>query len=625
MLMLRPDELVIDNFAGGGGASEGIEQAIGRAIDAAVNHDPEAVAMHKANHPNTLHYCQSVWKADPREIVRDCSKARGSEAALPVGLAWFSPDCKHFSKAKGSKPVEKHIRDLAWVVVHWAKWVRPRVIMLENVEEFRDWGPLILTEDGKTIPCPVQKGFTFRRWVKELRKLGYVIEWREMRACDYGAPTIRKRLFVIARCDGEPIVWPEATHGAGLEPYKTAADCIDWSIPTPSIFERDKPLAENAQRRIANGMFRYVINSAKPFIVPVTHTGDSRVHGIDDPFRTVTSAPRGEFAVVVPTIVGCGGRAGQSRPRGGDEPMATATSKADACLTTATLMVNTSGHPGGPVDDPAHTITTGNHHYLAAATMVQTGYGERDGQRPRSLDIEKPIGTLVGTGKHAVVEAALAPIIVGAGGPVYGGKPKAVDVPFNSMTTENHACLVSAFLAQHNGGAHNDGLTGRDADAPLSTITGRGTQQQVVTSHLVKLRGTCKDGQPVTEPMPTITGGGTHVAEVRAFLIKYYRDGGQDQSLDDPMHTISTKARMGLVTVHGVDYQIVDIGMRMLTPRELYRAQGFPESYKIDFDYKGKPLSKTAQVRMCGNSVCPPMSRALVAANFNANAAEEIA
>ncbi|MGH6891471.1 MAG: DNA cytosine methyltransferase [Dongiaceae bacterium] len=564
---MRPGEIIVDSFAGGGGASTAIEEALGRPIDVAINHDPEAVAMHMANHPETLHYCKSVWSADPRAVAAGC----------PVGLAWFSPDCKHFSKAKGGTPVEKDIRDLAWVVVEWAKLVRPRVIMLENVEEFRDWGPLVMTEDGKTVPCPRRKGLEFRRWLRELVKHGYRVEHRELRACDYGSPTIRKRLFLVARRDGAPVVWAKPTHGPGLVPYRTAAECIDWSIPCRSIFERKKPLAENTLRRIARGIRRYVIDAAKAFIVPVTHTGDSRVHPIDEPFRTITRAPRGELAVVVPTIVGCGGRAGQSRPRGGDEPMATA--KADACLVTANRMVNNSGHSGGAADAPAPTITTGNHHALVAATMVQTGYGERDGQAPRALDLEKPLGTVV------------------AGGVKHG--------------------LVTAFLAQHNGGA-----VGHTAAEPLSTIMHQGSQQQLVTSHLLKLRNN-QHSADLRAPMPTLTAGGGHVGEVRAFLIKYYGSGGQDQALSDPMHTLTAKARMGLVTIEGQDWQIVDIGMRMLTARELFRAQDFPDGYQIAPLYNGKPLSKTAQIRMCGNSVCRGPARALVAANLSQEAGQE--
>lgn len=485
-------EIIVDNFAGGGGASLGIELALGRSPDIAINHDREAVAMHEANHPHTSHYCEDVWAVDPREAA----------AGRSVGLAWFSPDCKHFSKAKGGRPLSKKIRGLAWVAVKWAKLVRPRVIVVENVEEFQDWGPLL----ADNTPCPVRKGLTFRRWKRQLEKLGYVVECRELRACDFGAPTIRKRLFVIARCDGQPVVWPSPTHGPRTPyAYRTAAECIDWSLPCPSIFDRVRPLADATLRRIAKGVQRYVIEAAEPFIVPVTHQGGDRVHGISEPFRTVTAAKRGEFALAVPTL-------------------------------------------------------------------IQTGYGERSGQAPRVPGLDKPLGTVVAGGqKHA---------------------------------------LVAAFLAQH-----NTGVVGHRAQKPLSTITGRGTQQQVVTSHLLKLYGTCQHGQDHHQPMPTVTAHGNHLGEVRAFLIKYYGT-DQDPQLRIPMHTVTTKDRFGLVTVAGEDYVIADIGMRMLQPRELYRAQGFPDTYRIDIDVAGKLLTKTAQVRMCGNSVCPPVARAIVAANY---------
>lgn len=495
--MIGAGELIVDNFAGGGGASTGILWATGRSPDIAINHDPEAVAMHAANHRETAHLCQNVWKADPREVV----------GGGQVGLAWFSPDCKHFSKAKGGRPVKRNIRDLAWVVVHWAKLARPRVIAIENVEEFKDWGPLVEAAGGKLVPCPLQRGLTFRRWVRELRKLGYAVEWRELRACDYGAPTIRRRLFLVARCDGQPIIWPAPTHGPGKIPYRTAADCIDWSIPCPSIFARARPLAEATLRRIARGIQRYVIDAAEPFIVPVTHAGDSRVQPIGEPLRTVTCAQRGEHALVTPFL---------------------------------------SRYFGGSV------------------------------------------------------------------GQSIGG-------PAPTATEENKTALVAAFMAQHNGG-----MVGHPADKPLSTIVQRGTTQALVTSNLVKLKGTCRDGQPVDRPMPTIQAGGWHIGEVRAFLVKYFET-AVGQSLRQPLHTVSTRDRFGLVTVQGQDYQIVDIGMRMLTPRELFRAQGFQDNYIIDPEFNGRPLTKTAQIRMCGNSVCPQVAAAVIAANLDAAAGRRAA
>jgi DNA (cytosine-5)-methyltransferase 1 len=451
-------------FAGGGGSSKGIKNALGYDPDVAINHDPEAIAMHRANHPNSRHFIENVWRVDPAEAC-----------PWPLDLFWLSPDCKHFSKAKGGKPVDKGIRGLAWLAIYWAKKKRPRVIMLENVEEFADWGPLL--EDGK--PCPLRRGLTFRRWCKQLQNLGYMVDTRELRACDYGAPTTRKRLFVIARCDGQPIVWPEPTHGPGRMPYRVAAQCIDWSLPCPSIFERKRPLAEPTLRRIARGIMRYVVNNPQPFIVPVTHAGDERVHGLDEPMRTVTGAHRGELALIAPSL-------------------------------------------------------------------IQRSWGERPGQAPRCMDIEAPLGTIVGGGiKHA---------------------------------------LVAAFLARHYGGHENDGAA---LSIPMHTVT-------------------AKD----------------HHALVHAFLLKYYGT-DQDPRLELPLHTLTTKHRFGLVTVAGEEYAITDIGMRMLVPRELFRAQGFPDSYIIDPIVGSKPLTKTAQVRMVGNSVCPPLAEALVRANFVEAAREE--
>jgi DNA (cytosine-5)-methyltransferase 1 len=457
-------ELVVDNFAGGGGASSGIERAIGRPVDIAINHDPEAVAMHQANHPQTRHLCESVWDVDPREV---CD-------GQPVGLAWFSPDCKHFSKAKGGKPVEKKIRGLAWIALRWVGALKPtqqhpRVIVLENVEEFVTWGPL--TQDGR--PCPRQKGREFRAFVNALQRLGYAVQWRELRACDYGAPTSRKRLFLVARRDGQPIVWPTPTHGPGRpQPWRTAAQCIDWSLPCPSIFNRPRPLADATLRRVAEGLRRFVIEAAEPFIVRIGHTG----HGDAGKVRSV------------------------------HEPLSTITSKAEHCLVSPTL--------------------------------VQTGYGEREGQAPRVPGLDKPLGTIVAGGtKHA---------------------------------------LVAAFLAKH-----YTGVVGSDLRMPIGTVTSV-----------------------------------DHHSLVAAFLVKFYGSGGQWAGLDEPMHTLPTKDRMGLVTVAGEQYRIVDIGLRMLQPRELARAQGFSQSYLLDAPHLGRPLPKHAQVRMIGNSVCPPMAEALVRANF---------
>lgn len=455
-------ELVVDLFAGGGGASTGMELAIGRPVDVAVNHDPEAISLHERNHPQTRHFCSDVFEVNPATVTR----------GQPVGLLWASPDCKHFSKAKGGKPMSKKIRSLAWVVVKWAKAVRPRVICLENVEEFQTWGPL--AADGR--PCPERKGQTFSAWKRQLQNLGYQVEHRELRACDYGAPTIRKRLFLVARCDGQPIIWPSPTHAQpdakgraphGLKPWRTAAQCIDWSIPCPSIFERSKPLADATCRRIAKGIMRYVVEAAQPFIVSIANWSGESLRGVGAPLSTVTANPKG--------------------------------------------------------------------------------------------------------GHHA---------------------------------------LVTAFLAKH-----YTGVVGSDLADPMGTVTSV-DHHSLVTSHMVKLRGT-NVGSAATEPLHTVSAQGLHHAEVRAFLVKYYGV-DQDPRLNEPLHTVTTKDRFGLVTVtiNGEPWAIVDIGLRMLTPRELYRAQGFPEAYHIDTGAAGEPITKTAQVRMCGNSVCPPLAQAIVAANY---------
>lgn len=492
------DELIVDNFAGGGGASLGIEWALGRSPDIAVNHDPEAVAMHAANHPETRHLCGDVWEVDPVAVT----------GRRRVGLAWFSPDCTYHSFARGSRPFRQEDgapkrRALAFVVIRWARAVRPRVIILENVREFADWGPL--DNDGNRIVA--KKGLSFRIWLGKLRAAGYQVEMRELAAMDYGAPTTRKRLFIIARCDGQPIVWPEPTHGPGrAQPYRVAAECIEWALPCPSIFGRKKPLVENTLKRIARGIDRFVLNDGSPFIIPNTHPGDQRVYDVREPFRTITAAKRGELSLISPTL-------------------------------------------------------------------IQQGWGEREGQAPRTLDIRKPIGTIVAGGvKHA---------------------------------------LVAAFLAKHNGGHEPTGVSMRE---PIHTITTK-DHHHLVASHLLHLRGSGpRGGRSMAEPLPTITAGGTHLGEVRAFLYKYYRT-GVPASLQLPLDTLTTKPRYGIVYVHGEPYEVADIGQRMLVPRELFRGNGFADSYVIDVIVNGKPLSITAQVRMCGNSVCPPMAEALVRAN----------
>ncbi len=643
------EEIIVDNFAGGGGASTGISAAIGRSVDIAINHDPSAIAMHKANHPDTEHYCEDVWNVDPREAVK----------GRLVGLCWFSPDCKHFSKAKGGKPVEKNIRGLAWVAVRWAATVRPRVIILENVEEFKTWGPLL--KDGR--PDPDKKGKTFGAFVNALKRLGYQVDFRELKACDYGAPTIRKRLFLIARNDGRPIVWPKPTHGdpncaavkrGRLKPWRTAAEIIDWSLPCPSIFERQRPLADNTLRRIARGIQRFVIDNPKPFIIKVNHEGEMfRGQRIDDPLATITA--KNGWGLVSPHIT--------------------------------KFRTGSTGHP---LDEPLHTITSGEGSKrpagaahamgMVSATLIQTGYGEREGQLPRVPGIDKPLGTVVAGGaKHAVVSAMLSPsmlvntsghpgsgadepvrtittgghhalvsaYLVGAGGPEYMGKPAPIDEPFRTIITENHRALVTTFLSKYHGLKSPGDVRGHLPDETLRTLDtsnryglvaaslvkhyggnytgpGAGMEEPVptvttvdhnalVTSHLVKLKGD-NTGQAATEPLHTITAGGLHFGEVRAFLLKYYGT-ATGQAADEPIHTITTKDRIGLVTIHGQDYQIVDIGMRMLRPRELFNAQAFPPDYIIDRDCDGKPFTQAEQVAKCGNSVSPVIPTAIVRAN----------
>jgi DNA (cytosine-5)-methyltransferase 1 len=497
-------ELIVDNFAGGGGASTGIEMATGYSVDIAINHDPKAIQMHKTNHPRTKHYCEDVWQVDP---IAAC---KGN----PVGLAWFSPDCKHFSKAKGGKPKDKNIRGLAWVACRWAGLVRPRVIMLENVEEFRTWGPL----NRRHHPIKNKQGKTFERFVKQLEELGYEVQFKELVAADYGAPTMRKRFFMIARCDGKSIVWPEPTHApadseevkAGLlKPYVGAYTQLDFSLPCPSIFDTSeeikekygiravRPLAPKTMERIARGLKKFVLDNPEPFIIQCKFNNDAQ--DIKKPLGTITTI--GSHLLVEPY-----------------------------------LSVNRENHFGSDMREPIHTITSNNQHMLMTPTLIQyhseTAQGEVRGQT-----IKEPIMTVDGSNRYGLV-----------------------------------------------------------------------------TSFLSKFYKTCV-GQDERDPLHTVTTSAGHFGEVRAFLIKYYGDAtGQD--IEQPLDTVTTKDRFGLVTIEGVDYQIVDIGLRMLEPRELYGCQGFPDDYIIDHDYTGKIYPRTEQVRRCGNAVCPPIPAALVRANL---------
>ncbi|EGP0394286.1 DNA cytosine methyltransferase [Salmonella enterica] len=650
-------EIIVDNFAGGGGASTGIEIAIGRSVDIAINHDPNAIAMHTTNHPDTLHYCESVFTVKPKIVT----------AGRPVALAWYSPDCRHFSKAKGAKPVEKSIRGLAWIELRWGLEVRPRVMMLENVGEFRTWGPLLA---GEMRPDPERTGETFEAFIGMLttgiqadhpalaecceflnisldsedaarlvKGLGYTVEYRELRACDYGAPTIRKRFFMVARCDGQPVVWPEPTHGdpksetvksGRLKPWRTAAECIDWSIPAPSIFDRKKPLAENTLRRIARGIQRFVIDSEQPYIVPFivkcNHTSSKseydcfRGQGLLEPLQTITKKHGYAVAVphltkfrtgatgqnvtdpvptitagsstrpggnghalgivetaLTPFLAGNGGSEYQAKPRPLDKPAHTILKQSRACLVAPVIARQFGASVGHRADEPSATITAGGggKSQLVTPTLIQMGYGERPGQEPRVLRLDNPLGTVT------------------AGG--------------------NKFATVSAFLAKHYGGNYTGPGVGLDEPAHSVTTV---DHHAVVASHLVKLRGTCRDGQRTDEPAPTITAGGLHVGEVQTTLAVDEYDEQRAQLVLAFLRKYCGEDCTGLVTVDGVVYRIVDIGMRMLQPRELYRAQGFPDWYVIEHDFRGVKYAKDKQVARCGNAVPPQFAEALVRANL---------
>ncbi|HAT2282246.1 TPA: DNA cytosine methyltransferase [Raoultella ornithinolytica] len=681
-------ELIVDNFAGGGGASTGIEMAIGRSVDIAINHDENAVAMHRTNHPDTLHYCESVFDVSPAAAT----------SGKPVGLAWFSPDCRHFSKAKGAKPVDKAIRGLAWIVIRWALDVGPRVMMLENVEEFKTWGPLL---EAEMRPDPARVGETFKAFVGMLTTgipaghpalvecceflelspeseqaqrliagLGYDLDCRELRASDLGTPTIRKRFFMVMRRDGQPIVWPEATHGdpksaavlAGkLAPFRTAAECIDWSIAARSIFDRKKPLAENTLKRIARGIQRFVIDSADPFIVKCNHTTTRgkydcfRGQSLDDPLQTITKTHGYAIAVPhltkfrtgatgqpvtepVPTVTagtskrpggnghalgiveaavthflaGNGGSEYQAKPRPLDKPAHTILKESRACIVAPVIARQFGASVGHRADEPSATITAGGggKSQLVVPTLIQTGYSERPGQAPRVPGLNKPLGTVVaGGGKHAVVGAFLAKHYGGN----YQGAGVGLDEPAHSVTTVDHHALVTAQVVGVGGRAGQS--RPRDVSEPLQTLTTK-ADAAIVSSHLVKLRGTCRDGQRADEPMPTITAGGQHVGEVKTTLAVEDYDEERAQQVLAFLQEYCGEDSTGLVEIDGVTYRIVDIGMRMLQPHELYRAQGFPEWYIIDRDYRGVKYSKDKQVARCGNAVPPPFAEALVRANL---------
>ncbi|WP_411839216.1 DNA cytosine methyltransferase [Paracoccus sp. ME4] len=698
--------MIIDSFAGGGGASTGIELALGRSPDVAINHSAKALALHAANHPETLHLDSNIWDVDPLAVTK----------GRHVGLLWASPDCKHFSKAKGGAPRDRNIRDLAWVVVRWAEFAKPDVICMENVEEFVTWGPV--DNDGQ--PIREFAGQTFDLWIGRLKKAGYKVQWRELRACDYGAPTIRKRWFLVARRDGRPIVWPKPTHGnpasaevrkGKLLPWVGADTCIDWSLPCPSIFDTApevmakhglraiRPLAGNTLARVARGMKRYVLEAERPFLVNLTHGG--RVEDVAEPFRTITGAHRGEKAVVVPSLVSLKGTARRdsavtaphptvlaggghsaliapslTRFNGGAtgqdlrDPMATVTANSwikkpggaaplgvvapylasiahgdsggrreypladpmgtvtvggiqHAVIAPLLATMRNSQKPWQRADEPAHTITAGGagltviapvltyaqqgggnraatdpHHTicaskkdqnsLIAATMVQTGYGERPGQHPRALDVAAPLGTVVAGGaKHAP---------------------------------------VAAFLAQQNGGPRMEAHAGHDPRDPLSTVAASGSHQTPIAAWFAKYYGT-GDGARTDEPCHTVTVKDRmgHIQAALAAPPFAPEHHARARAVADFLraHDAWDGGEFVTLTIGGATYVVIDIGMRMLTPRELFRAQGFPADYVIEGVWDGldtasptwRPFAKDVQVSCCGNSVCPPLAEALVAAN----------
>ena len=621
----KNDVLIMDSFAGGGGASTGIELALGRSPDLAINHNPAALALHAANHPETLHLSENVYKVDPLDYLR----------RRHVGLAWFSPDCKHFSKAKGGKPVERNIRDLCWIIPGWIERIQKSggkvdVVIMENVEEFKDYGPLMQTERG-LMPDPTRKGETFKDWCKKLRKLGGKIEFRELRACDYGAPTIRKRLFVIVRFDGKPIVWPEPTHAKPTDAdviagrklaWRTAAECIDWSLPCPSIFDTSlqvmarhglravRPLADATMSRVARGMKRYVLDAERPFLVNLTHGG--RVEDLGHPFMTITGANRGEKAVVAPNLMSLKG----------------------------------SARRDSAANDPHPTILAGGGHSAVIAPVLS--YAQQGGA---NRSVEDPHHTICASLKDQ--NAVIIPTLVGCGGRAGQSRPRGGDEPTATITAKADGCVSMAFIAQHNNDNRRIGGVnpGRDAGEPMSTVTATGAQQGVVSAFVSRQFG-ASIGHDIEEPSATVTAGVNKSALVAPYLQAYYGtgDGGEESQ---PARTITTKDRHGHVEAslivppftadqeqrarqvadfmreHGFwddrefvtlsigsdTFVIVDIGMRMLTPRELYNAQGFPSDYRIDEDAYGNAFPKSVQVSCVGNSVSPPVAMALVAAN----------
>ncbi|KMN12269.1 DNA methyltransferase [Pseudomonas weihenstephanensis] len=618
----QDDEIVVDFFCGGGGAGTGLEMGLGRAVTVAKNHSPAAISMHTINHPHAKHFTTDVFEGDPDT---EC----GGRA---VGWFHMSPDCTHHSQAAGGQPRKREIRNLSWIGLKWAGMKRPRVISLENVKQILQWGPLVakrckstgrviklgggIAELGEVVPVneqflvpdPKRRGQTWAVFVAELQRLGYAVEWRVIKACDFGAPTSRERLFMIARCDGQPIVWPEPTHAKnpakGQQKWRTAAECIDWTIPSKSIFGRKKDLAPATLRRVAKGMRKFVLDSANPFIVPIANWSGESVQSAAEPLRTVTSYPKGgAFSVVSPVMVAAAH--GEGKPGG----------------------VQRWGAGSRSTGEPLATVTASGGHSIAAAHLVKLRFADE------GKALGEPLPTITSGGNYKRPAGAA------------------------------HAMGISTvFMAQMNGGFNT--TAAKSMDDPMTTVTNTGSQQQLVTANLVHLRGNC-DARDLNDPLHTISAGGTHhglmtaflerqfgasvgqalddpaptitaggggksslvelqlspeveagALRVAAFLISYYGTENVSEA-SEPSPTITTRDRLALVTVtiKGTPYVIVDICLRMLQPAELYKAQGFPSDYIIAHGADGKPFTKTQQVHMCGNSVSPPPMAALARAN----------
>jgi DNA (cytosine-5)-methyltransferase 1 len=654
----QDDEIVVDFFCGGGGAGTGLEMGLGRAVNVAKNHSPQAISMHTVNHPGAVHYTTDVFDGDPDT---ECG-------GKTVGWFHMSPDCTHHSQAAGGQPRKREIRNLSWIGLKWAGKKKPRVISLENVKQILQWGPLIakrckatgrvvklgggVAAPGEVVPVhkqflvpdPKRRGQTWAVFVAELQHMGYVVEWQVLKACDYGAPTSRERLFMIARCDGEPIVWPAPTHAKnpqkGQKKWRTAAECIDWTIPSKSIFDRPKPLASATLRRIAKGMKKFVIDAADPFIVPIANWSGDSVQSAHEPLRTVTSWPRGGSFAMASPIIAPATHQGSDRINDPHAPLPTVTCANRGELTLISPVMVTAAHgegkPGGvqrwgngskSAADPLGTVTASGGHSVAAAHLVKFRFADEG----KTLD--EPLPTITsGSNYQRPAGAALAMgistmFMAQMNGGFNTTDAKSIGDPMTTVTnTGSQQQLVTANLVHLRGNCD-----ARDAADPLHTISAGGTHHGLVTAFMERQFG-ASVGQSVDEPAPTITAGGggksslvefqlspeveAGALRVAAFLISYY--GTENvSSADEPAPTITTKDRLGLVTVtiKGTPYVIVDICLRMLQPAELYKAQGFPADYIIGHGADGKPFTKTQQVHMCGNSVSPPPMAALARAN----------